>query len=99
MVTNTMSETVMNTIESTNSEYYTLIMPDTYFHGQQKNSSNYQFKNFSIDEGLSQSSVLSIYQDYKGFIWLGTRDGLVRCHVKEGANVASQMIVTPSTIH
>ena len=33
MVTNTMSETVMKTIESTNSEYYTLIMPDTYFHG------------------------------------------------------------------
>ena len=27
---------------------------------------------------MSQSSVLSIYQDYKGFIWLGTRDGLNR---------------------
>tara|TARA_Y100000768_G_scaffold376802_1_gene349277 strand:+ start:442 stop:1110 length:669 start_codon:yes stop_codon:yes gene_type:complete len=35
MVTNTMSETVINTIEYTNSDYYTLIMPDTYFLGEQ----------------------------------------------------------------
>lgn len=35
MVTNTMSETVLNTINATNSENYTLVMPDTYFLGEQ----------------------------------------------------------------
>ncbi len=34
METNTMSETVLNTIDSTNSENYILIMPDTYFLGE-----------------------------------------------------------------
>tara|TARA_Y100000768_G_scaffold368347_1_gene332228 strand:- start:790 stop:1458 length:669 start_codon:yes stop_codon:yes gene_type:complete len=46
MVTNTMSETVMKTIESTNSEYYTLIMPDTYFHGQQPYDELLESNNF-----------------------------------------------------
>lgn len=35
-----------------------------------------KFKNISLKEGLSQSSVLSILQDRKGFLWFGTRDGL-----------------------
>lgn len=47
----------------------------------QKEESNYQslkFKNISLEEGLSQSSVLCILQDTKGFLWFGTRDGLNR---------------------
>ncbi|MBC7913897.1 MAG: response regulator [Pyrinomonadaceae bacterium] len=39
-------------------------------------SQQYKFEHFGIDQGLSQSNVLSIYQDRKGFIWVGTRDGL-----------------------
>lgn len=35
-----------------------------------------KFKQFSLTEGLSQSSVLCILQDSKGFLWFGTRDGL-----------------------
>ncbi|TXD46757.1 hybrid sensor histidine kinase/response regulator transcription factor [Polaribacter sp. IC073] len=35
-----------------------------------------KFKQFSLTEGLSQSSVLCILQDSRGFIWFGTRDGL-----------------------
>ncbi len=34
------------------------------------------FTNYSLDEGLIQSSVLSIYQDAEGNIWLGTQGGL-----------------------
>lgn len=37
-----------------------------------------KFKQFSLINGLSQSSVLCILQDKKGFIWFGTRDGLNR---------------------
>jgi ligand-binding sensor domain-containing protein/signal transduction histidine kinase/DNA-binding response OmpR family regulator len=51
----------------------------TAFAFGQKQENNYEalkFKNLSLKEGLSQSSVLSILQDKKGFLWFGTRDGL-----------------------
>jgi len=36
------------------------------------------FIHYGIKEGLSQSTVLSSYQDAYGFLWFGTRDGLNR---------------------
>ena len=39
---------------------------------------NLQVKNYSVDDGLSQSTVYAINQDATGFIWMGTRDGLNR---------------------
>ncbi|MCU4176075.1 ligand-binding sensor domain-containing protein [Carboxylicivirga sp. N1Y90] len=39
---------------------------------------NYTFNRFSIDDGLSQNSVLSLLKDKRGFIWVGTSDGLNR---------------------
>ncbi len=35
-----------------------------------------KFETISLEEGLSQSSVRCIIQDYKGFMWIGTLDGL-----------------------
>lgn len=37
-----------------------------------------KFQHLSVEQGLSQSSVLCIVQDRKGFIWFGTEDGLNR---------------------
>jgi serine phosphatase RsbU (regulator of sigma subunit)/ligand-binding sensor domain-containing protein len=37
---------------------------------------NTKFEQITIQEGLSQSSVRSIIQDKKGFMWFGTVDGL-----------------------
>jgi diguanylate cyclase (GGDEF)-like protein len=36
------------------------------------------FERVSLAEGLSQSTVLGVFQDSRGFIWLGTEDGLNR---------------------
>lgn len=36
------------------------------------------FKHFTVENGLSSPSVLSITQDQKGFLWVGTMDGLNR---------------------
>jgi diguanylate cyclase (GGDEF)-like protein len=36
------------------------------------------FERLSLEQGLSQSSVLSVFQDARGFMWFGTEDGLNR---------------------
>ena len=43
-------------------------------------SENYsiKFNHVSIEDGLSQSTVYAIQRDRKGFIWIGTEDGLNR---------------------
>jgi ligand-binding sensor domain-containing protein len=35
----------------------------------------YNFKNYNTEQGLPQSQVLSVFQDHKGYIWLGTNSG------------------------
>ena len=39
---------------------------------------NINFKNITIEEGLSQSTVETMLQDSKGYLWFGTNDGLNR---------------------
>ncbi len=39
-------------------------------------SNDLKFEHYSSNEGLSQRSVTSIFQDKKGYLWFGTRDGL-----------------------
>lgn len=37
-----------------------------------------KFRHLTINEGLSQNTVYCTFQDHKGFIWMGTEDGLNR---------------------
>jgi ligand-binding sensor domain-containing protein len=37
-----------------------------------------RFKSYTVEQGLSDNHVLDILQDDKGFIWIGTTDGLNR---------------------
>lgn len=39
---------------------------------------SYYFKHYNINSGLSQNTVMGIFQDSKGFIWIGTKNGLNR---------------------
>lgn len=39
---------------------------------------NMSFRGLSIENGLTQNTVISIFQDRAGFIWMGTHDGLNR---------------------
>ena len=41
-------------------------------------SDHISFRNISINEGLSQSSVVDIAADHTGFVWFATQDGLNR---------------------
>lgn len=37
---------------------------------------SYKFRHYSVEDGLSQNTVMAIMQDHKGFMWFGTWDGL-----------------------
>ncbi|MDG1657611.1 MAG: adenylate/guanylate cyclase domain-containing protein [Crocinitomicaceae bacterium] len=39
---------------------------------------SFRFRNFGISDGLSQSSVTTIVQDFQNGLWVGTQDGLNR---------------------
>ncbi|MFN8062615.1 MAG: two-component regulator propeller domain-containing protein [Vicinamibacterales bacterium] len=37
-----------------------------------------RFEHLSLQDGLSQATVLAVHQDRRGFLWIGTEDGLNR---------------------
>ncbi|GAA0711851.1 two-component regulator propeller domain-containing protein [Paraclostridium ghonii] len=40
------------------------------------NKNNITFNDFNIEQGISQTTIEAIFQDSKGYVWLGTNDGL-----------------------
>ncbi|MBL4654826.1 MAG: hypothetical protein JKY33_03275, partial [Bacteroidia bacterium] len=40
------------------------------------NAQHYHIENFSVKDGLPQNSILSIYQDNRGYLWFGTFGGI-----------------------
>jgi ligand-binding sensor domain-containing protein len=41
-------------------------------------SQNYNFRNFNLEDGLANSYIYSIVQDERGYLWVGTGNGLSR---------------------
>ena len=41
-------------------------------------ASKIEFDRYTIDDGLSQNTVYKVFQDSRGYIWLGTQGGLDR---------------------
>lgn len=39
---------------------------------------NFRFEHFTTEQGLSENYIYTIIQDSKGFLWIGTHDGLNR---------------------
>ncbi|HTF06241.1 MAG TPA: two-component regulator propeller domain-containing protein [Bacteroidia bacterium] len=50
----------------------------------------YSFINYSIEDGLAQSQVQTIFQDEKGYLWMGTYGGLSRYDGKSFANYSKE---------
>ena len=50
----------------------------------------YYFDNYSVQHGLAQSTVYDIFQDNKGYLWLGTGSGVSRFNGLEFKNYSLQ---------
>jgi PAS domain S-box-containing protein len=53
-------------------------------------SQTYPFRNYTIEEGLSQSVVYDIYEDSNGFLWFSTQDGISHFNGREFVNISMQ---------
>jgi ligand-binding sensor domain-containing protein/signal transduction histidine kinase/DNA-binding response OmpR family regulator len=44
---------------------------------------NFTFRKYQVNHGLSENTVMCMLQDYQGFMWFGTKDGLNRFDGRE----------------
>lgn len=59
----------------------------------------YDFTNYNVENGLAQSQVLCIYQDYDGYMWFGTAGGGVsKFDGKTFTNYSSQKDIPNVTV-
>lgn len=54
-----------------------------YSFAQEK---NYRFSHINIEDGLSHPNILSVFEDSRGYLWIGTEDGLNKY---DGSNITT----------
>ena len=59
---------------------------------------HYYFKNLSVQNGLSQNTVNAILQDKQGFMWFGTKDGLIGMTVYHSGNLNTMAVVSKALV-
>ena len=58
-------------------------------------ASKIEFDRYNIDDGLSQNTVYEVFQDSRGYIWLGTQGGLDRFNVKNSSTTSMKVMIAP----
>jgi PAS domain S-box-containing protein len=60
--------------------YLSILILTAFFHGNGLwgKAITPRFQHYTVEEGLAQNSVFSIIQDGKGFLWIGTEQGINR---------------------
>ena len=82
-----------------------IVILNSYPNESYANANNLTFNNLNIEQGISQSTAEIIFQDSKGYIWIGTNDGLNRYNgyeykiynYEEGKNSISNNGITDIT--
>lgn len=59
-------------------KYFIFVLPFLVTLSTFSQAPKLRFKHITTEEGLSNSTIETIFQDQRGFIWFGTRDGLNR---------------------
>ena len=49
-----------------------------FFPGATAEAQQYSFQYYGVDQGLTDLAVRSLFQDARGFLWLGTENGIFR---------------------
>ncbi len=75
-----------------------LVMMPSLTCGQDKGEA-WQFRYLSNEDGLSQVTVNSVYQDAEGYMWFGTQDGLNRYDGYEFVKYYNDPLNTNSLSH
>lgn len=57
---------------------WVLLWLPAFFYPTESAGQRLHFKHFTVENGLASSNALTITQDDKGFLWIGTNDGLSR---------------------
>lgn len=50
-----------------------------FLHAIHAGAQQYNFRNYSVKEGVAQSQVYALLQDSRGYLWMGTRGGGITC--------------------
>ena len=82
-----------------------IVILNSYPNESYAHANNLTFNNLNIEQGISQSTAEIIFQDSKGYIWIGTNDGLNRYNgyeykiynYEEGKNSISNNGITDIT--